>query len=195
LQLDELNIQHQHDAPLWLSESAGQVAKNLNEIVNLDLIDRVLTRLSRATRQVSSELTVCENRLLAAKSTAKELEWVEQAIADYEAVERAEAKIQEAQQEHTQLLTIVQSLEKQEEKITRLEGIVEPAQKDLDDLQETNKQWNELQDSAESLRNLLLQIGRLEGQMYEADRQGSLVDKQLKSVKTCPLCQRPIGKQ
>ena len=35
LRMDEINFQGQHVSPCWLNESAGQVSRNLNQIVNL----------------------------------------------------------------------------------------------------------------------------------------------------------------
>ena len=47
LQMDELNFQTQHNYLFWFTLTPGQVAKELNTIVNLDLIDTTLKTLSR----------------------------------------------------------------------------------------------------------------------------------------------------
>lgn len=52
------NIQAQFDPIFWFSATGGEVARNLNQIVNLDIIDFVLTELQSKFRQNKSEQDV-----------------------------------------------------------------------------------------------------------------------------------------
>ena len=54
------NIQRQHDPVFWFSETAGEVARRLNSIVNLDVIDKVFEVRSLKARKVDAELGVLE---------------------------------------------------------------------------------------------------------------------------------------
>lgn len=42
LRASDLNFQGQHDAPFWFADTAGEVSRQLNEIVDLNLIDETL---------------------------------------------------------------------------------------------------------------------------------------------------------
>lgn len=51
LNLSSVNIQHQLDAPFLLSETTGEVARQLNAIANLDIIDAATTNIAREVRR------------------------------------------------------------------------------------------------------------------------------------------------
>lgn len=70
LRLDDLNFQQQHDQPFWFFLTPGQVGKNLNEIVNLQVIDNTLANLDKKVRNAKATLEVCNTRK---KTAAEEL--------------------------------------------------------------------------------------------------------------------------
>ncbi len=58
LRASGLNFQGQHDAPFWFTETAGEVSRQLNQIVNLDLIDKTLATIAsklKKARIISAE--------------------------------------------------------------------------------------------------------------------------------------------
>ncbi len=56
INMSEINWQRQFDAPFLLSESSGEVARRLNKIVNLDVIDSSLTKIQQKVRAIKNEL-------------------------------------------------------------------------------------------------------------------------------------------
>lgn len=79
LHLSELNFANQLDPPFWFSLSAGQVSKELNQIVNLDQIDRVLEILAKRIRQSQIECGLVRDRCGKVHEELKGLEWVVEA--------------------------------------------------------------------------------------------------------------------
>lgn len=75
LLLDDVNFQDQHDPPFWLSLPAGEVARRLNEVVDLSVIDRALGNLAGAARKAKDEKAVVKKRLAAARAGRDELSW------------------------------------------------------------------------------------------------------------------------
>ena len=63
LKLDHVNFQGQLDSPFWFLATPGQVGRELNQIINLDSIDRTLERIGADLRQARSEQAVIERRL------------------------------------------------------------------------------------------------------------------------------------
>jgi hypothetical protein len=82
--------QGQHDASFWFGESAGEVSRQLNAIVNLGIIDISLTNVGRVFRTAKTRLEVAEEDLTHAKAALVRLKWVPEADADLLAVEAAE---------------------------------------------------------------------------------------------------------
>lgn len=62
LNVDEVNIQGQHDQPFWFGLSPGEVAKRINSIVDLGLIDESLADIAAGLRKVKATAEVLEER-------------------------------------------------------------------------------------------------------------------------------------
>jgi len=63
LNLGEINIQFQHDRPYLLFDSPGEVARTLNRVVNLDVIDTALSNAAALQRQNTQDMRTREVRL------------------------------------------------------------------------------------------------------------------------------------
>jgi len=61
--MNEINIQTQGDPYFMLNKTAGQVAKELNQLVGLDIIDNTLGRLNRVENEAGAKLNVLEDQL------------------------------------------------------------------------------------------------------------------------------------
>lgn len=79
LAVDADTFQRQLDAQFWLTDSAGQVAKNLNSIVNLEVMDEAQARANKLLRDAKSREEVSRERLSRARAERKELLWVVEA--------------------------------------------------------------------------------------------------------------------
>ncbi len=77
LNVDEVNFQQQHSPAFWFHDSPGQVSKNLNAIVNLDLIDSTLGNLASELRKARTVVEVTEQRLTDSRSQRNKLTWVQ----------------------------------------------------------------------------------------------------------------------
>ena len=63
LNLGPENFQGQHDPPFWFCLTAGEVAKQLNKIVDLELIDQATARIATKLRKCKARVEVVESRL------------------------------------------------------------------------------------------------------------------------------------
>lgn len=91
--LGTVNLQNQHDPPFWLTLSPGECARALNEVVNLSLIDRVLTAAGQEVRQIKAQIETAEKQLTEAKRHRDELAWVRRADKVLRAVEEQYTKV------------------------------------------------------------------------------------------------------
>lgn len=90
LNVDEGNFQTQRANPFWLTATPGELSRELNRIVNLDLIDRVLAFLASARRKAAETVCVSQERLQLAQTRKEGLDWVPDADAALKAVEALE---------------------------------------------------------------------------------------------------------
>ena len=92
LNLGEINIQSQHDRPYLLFDSPGEVARTLNRVVNLDVIDTALSNAAALQRQNTQDMRTREVRL-------GELRELEAGFPDLESAEEFIADLEQQKQE------------------------------------------------------------------------------------------------
>lgn len=97
------NFQNQFDSIFWFNSSSGQVAEELNKIVDLRVVDYTFSKLNTEKRSLQAE-----NKVISSSMTKKQLE-----LCDYENVE----ELREKANIHSSLL------EKQEYTIQSIEKI------------------------------------------------------------------------
>lgn len=93
LGLSEINFQAQHDPPFLLGMSPGQVAREINKIVDLSKIDIIQARIKSASTLVRTNLLAEEPKVAAAKTALEALEWVPDARKAWDAVTGLETEL------------------------------------------------------------------------------------------------------
>jgi len=124
LNVTELNFADQFDPHFWLSASAGQVSKELNAIIDLDIIDKAIARSSSEVRRAKSELEVCRKRLKEVKTQKEELAWVPQAQKQFALLSDGEARLKETQGKLSLLKELCQTVSRAKETKESLEQCV-----------------------------------------------------------------------
>jgi recombinational DNA repair ATPase RecF len=82
LGVSEINFQSQHDSPFWLSDTAGEVSRQLNAVIDLSVIDSALSNIAMDVRRANESIQTAEEKLSQDKR-------------DLEAMAGSEARIQE----------------------------------------------------------------------------------------------------
>lgn len=89
--LHEVNFQGQHDPIYWFSASAGDVGRQLNSVVNLDVIDKTLAEANRIFNKAKTLAEGAADNLSEATKDCDDIAWVIKADKAYTIVE-AQAK-------------------------------------------------------------------------------------------------------
>ena len=74
--VSDINFQGQHTLPFWFCETAGEVSRQLNSIVNLEIIDTTLANIATEIRETGTIIKVTEKALEKATQEKKELAYV-----------------------------------------------------------------------------------------------------------------------
>ena len=93
--LSDVSIQSQHDAPFLLSASPSDVAKYLNRIVRLDVIDLVLSNAESARRETNKKIKETESEIKSLEKQIENYAWIETAQVLAEKLTNTEARINE----------------------------------------------------------------------------------------------------
>ena len=146
--LGEVNFQQQHDSPFWFSLSAGQVSKELNTVVNLDVMDRTLANVASALRKARSVADVCSNRVREVEEKQKELEWVPEMVDAHDIMEVLERKSLEVKGKVDETRKILDEAE-----VLEKEACLEIP--DLTELQRSREEKEELTEQVRKWKNVL----------------------------------------
>jgi len=73
LNISDINFQQQHDKPFWFSETSGEVSRQLNKIINLEVIDSTLSKLDSMKRDSKQKTIIIQKRITNYKEQAKGL--------------------------------------------------------------------------------------------------------------------------
>lgn len=155
LKIDDINFQHQHDKHYWFSETAGEVNKQLNQIVNLEIIDRTVANLNRRQRENKVKIKDSEGKIKNLRKEVQQLKYIKKLNQDLISLENTENQLKENEYKAVGLANLVDTLSNyrknidnllrfttdtkeliekltpivdSEEKIERLENLVERAQ-------------------------------------------------------------------
>ena len=74
---DKVNFQGQHTAPFWFCETAGEVSRQLNSIINLEVIDSTLSNIASELRKTRIVIEVAEKSLLVLTQEKNSLVYIE----------------------------------------------------------------------------------------------------------------------
>lgn len=94
--MSDINFQGQHDAPFWFRETAGEVSRQLNAIINLEVIDKTLANIASRIRKTKTTIEVTQERLDNAIEDKKELDYIvelDKDLVDIEKLEKAKTQI------------------------------------------------------------------------------------------------------
>jgi DNA repair protein SbcC/Rad50 len=107
----DVNLQGQMDAPFLLSSSAGEVARYLNNVMGLDLIDSSLSGIASALRECNRDLKQYGELVTDYGEQVAALDWLDGALQEMEQAKKVEAEIRACTAKQEKLQAAVQALQ------------------------------------------------------------------------------------
>jgi len=194
LRLDRLNFLFQGDPAFLLSKTPGQVAKELNNIANLDIIDHAISTVSGQVRETQSNI----------RANDSQIEYLEETLTRYDGLDKLDMKMAKAESHQkrvqglhskaAQLYQATQYLQEQETLLrsarkkfpNALEALVDTALKQYHTLETCRKQIQELHLAS-------LRITDLEEEIANHKKRIASAEEELHTAlegAPCPLCGR-----
>ena len=87
LNLSDINFQKQMTLPFWFAETAGEVSRQLNSIVNLEVIDKTLAHIVSLSNTNNTTIKVTKQRIKNIKEQRESLAYVEKMDKDCKKLE------------------------------------------------------------------------------------------------------------
>lgn len=196
LNLDTLNFQLQQEMPtgegplFWFALPPSQVSKKLNQIVNLDIIDRVLSNIHTVVYRAQSHLTESQDRLKTAKEKAKALEFVDDMVKEWNAILKLKTH-QDVQQALVENLNeLVTKANQETYLLLRLKSVIKEADKELQEIEELSVKTSKAKSQCSDIRGLLYQAEVIQTSLNNDHKYLRATQNELNSLmkNRCPLC-------
>lgn len=121
LNLNSLNIQSQHDGFFLLnSSSSGEVARKLNELVGLDIIDKSIKICSGKITKQKALIEELKDTIETTSEKIEKLAWIDKAEKDIENIKSLEDKCQKASLKLKALREIKENLSNNEKRLKKI---------------------------------------------------------------------------
>lgn len=184
--ITENNFQGQHSLPFWFGETSGEVARKLNSIVNLSLIDTSLSYLSSTLSKARHTTEICKDRLIEARKRKKELTFVVEMDREWDEVKKY-SKLYNALDQ--KVVELEDSLEACIENQETIKSIKPPA---ITSLTHAYENLSRMEDRYTKIELIMDKVGRLHGDLCQLKKQQRNLQKTMKkfSKSRCPLCGR-----
>jgi len=186
LALGPENFQQQHDSPFWFNLTPGELGKELNKIVDMEIIDKALAEVASRLRKEKSVGDVCEQRLAQAKDRTKELEWVPGFVEELDVVVGLEKVATTATDNLLNLRADLLEIEEFRESVESSQDYVEAGQAVLKKgkvFESSKRRWSKLRKLVESALN---QQKFVEDARDSRNKCKRLLAKE--SAGRCPIC-------
>ena len=193
LNVSSINWQTQFDSHFLLSNSAPEVARKLNDIVNLDIIDSSLTNILSLIRNNKVEIAKEESCIEHFKEELSQFDYLDDLEERIECVEELTNKKEQLKNYIRELEGLKESIEKSKRKLRKLKPMLS-IEKKVDELLERIK-------GVKKLRNRIKKLEELKESIeYKKER---IVVYKLKTKQAqekfnelmpdiCPLCNQEI---
>lgn len=122
--LNNINLQHQMDGPFLLANSPGDVARILNKVVNLDVIDTAVSNIRKVKMDTDKTLKFETNRQEDLKAQLAEYEYLDEVEAKVSAAEQLCASRNHVNKQMKGLTQSIESMERIQTNLTSIKAVL-----------------------------------------------------------------------
>lgn len=162
LNLNEINLQQQLDAPFLLTSTPGEVARHFNKIANLDQIDISTSKIKSAIREIEQTIKADEKLLEQYKIQLEEFASLDKFEIELEVLEQMQADLIIKVNQKRKLIDLITSAKEVEQEIIEASELL-PAEKQVNKILGLYKELNKTESNAKALESIILDIEEVEG--------------------------------
>jgi exonuclease SbcC len=186
LRLEEINFQKQIEAGFWFTHSAPEVAREMNRVVDLDVIDKSQSYASGKLKAASGEVKTLESLLEETKRKEASLSWVAKA-------ERLLQEYDRIAQERDTALQRLQGVSSLLEQIREAQGRTQA----IPDTSRVDVKINELREAKERLEELGRLLSEIKSEKerlwdLQSEMKSSEKEVELSKPSLCPTCGQTV---
>lgn len=187
-QLKDVNFQEQDNPYFLLSLTPGNVAKEINKVANLEVMDKLITSMKTEVSNAKQESSFWIEKHQEYQNQTKELEWVVEARDDFNQIRKLNTEIEKDSERYNKVVDLVNDVADCEEKLEAFEG-VEHAIKALENIKQLEDEIQSLHTFREGLQEKRETLKFLDSKLSQYDS----IDKAEKALKSTISLTETIG--
>ena len=167
LNLNEANLQSQFETHFMLNENASTVAKTLNKMVNLEIIDESIATINKIVRRIKKEKDASDVNIVTYTEKIEKFSFLEQMEIDVMALEELSGKVEEEIEARKKLDSIsidirelnaklkdIDVISNHEDAVEDLLGLHEQKKMDITQRSKLLDVWENINDAEEKLEGI-----------------------------------------
>jgi predicted ATP-dependent endonuclease of OLD family len=119
LNIDELNVQQQLDAPYLLSETPGGVASHFNKVAKLDIIDQASQNIQKEIRKINSDISYTREQIENYEQKIKAFPDLSEFEYELSLLKNKELQMNSLQNSNYEIMKIIKEIDKTETNIQK----------------------------------------------------------------------------
>lgn len=186
------NFQGQHDGPYWFLQSPGEVSRELNAVVALDLIDRTLANLASEHRRCVAVRDVATARLQEATEAVGRLSWTAEAEAELKALEDQEKALTDRREQYERFGRLAEEVSRTTTAAKRSGCLAARLAEGMERLDNLRQKWESLCEERGQLIELAHELKERQESACRSHKQANHLEKEWQKAMAgkCPLCGR-----
>ena len=132
LNLHPINIQRQHDGPFLVGETGGAVARYINEVVNLEVMDSSMANIASTKRENDQKIRVAEGQLARLNAELEQFPDLESAEAFIISLEEVSARLDRLREDKIKIGGALERLASIEVSLPTLPALLDERLADLE---------------------------------------------------------------
>jgi exonuclease SbcC len=194
LNVGDVNFQGQHNLPFWFSETPGQVGKNLNAIINLDVIDKTLASINSIERKAKAKVELTQDRLKEAQARRRKygpVRLIADSLADLERQSSQLELLRKRRLRLSELVKEIQALRK-----TLKQAAWGDLAKAIARLEKQATALKQLSEQRDALNIITLRLATLRRTKCQSQESAIAAEKKLHQLckGRCPVCGSEVKK-
>jgi exonuclease SbcC len=190
LNFHDINFSKQMDPAFMLSNSPGEVARYLNQIVKLDTIDQSMSNITSWQRNNNRDIRETTERIDELKGDLKEFAYLRRMAKEVEKADTMASEAAKAETDARGLLSLINSSEAQESALFGINRLVSLCEK-AEQIEKLEKELLKDKAFVIDLRHL---IGKIEAHIRDIQRyEIEIAEYEEQIPELCPTCGAPIN--
>ncbi len=191
LNISDLNISEQHDGPFLLADSPGDIAKSLNEAVNLTIIDSATKKIRKRLTDATGDAKRAAGEIEDLTEELSHFDYIDDLEKDLAAIEVLRLFYNQVKGQASALAEILASALIQQNKIDTSAKMADLGSL-LDDVTKKHLFLDSMRGEEESLHDMIDEITRFQKQI---DRAAKTIEEESAEFERlmpdlCPLCEK-----